>query len=857
MNSIKNVFPVLAVAALAFVVCFTVGFDDADAQSTDFGTITYNSDDGGFYLTGIDAADGTQVNVQAISDTPVNFRGIVSDGTARCSNSSGTVLGESSYMVTVTIRNVATYSDIPMDIVQLTFNSNNGSGATHIMSVNAGDAFVLSDDFEWTNNGNALIGWATTADATQPSILIGGSYIAPSQGTTLYAVYGETTVTYPVNVEYTGDGSVTVDPQEASEGDPVTITATPNEGNIVGSVSVIINGSAVDVTDNNDGTYTFVMGAGPANVTVAFESSTPGECTVSFDANYDGAPSIESQTVPYGSTVTAPTEPEREGYNFFGWFTEATGGERYDFQTEVTNSFTLYAQWEQVTVTYDVVINPAEGGTVTADYYTVEAGGDVTLTITADEGYRLSSLTVDGTDVTEFVSENSYTVSNVSGDVNVIVVFEAITYQVTFDSQGGSAVDPQTVPYGDTASEPADPVWEHHAFTGWFTDADCTQSYDFATPVTGPVTLYAGWDIEVCTVIISVNDGGWGFVSQSSVDVPYETEYSVDGNVLTIGTTEITATPTDDDVQWAYGFGGWSVQSGTVDGDMEITALFTRTAQQYTVTFDSQGGSTVESQLVDYNSFAVEPEAPVLEHYDFTGWYADADCTQPYDFATPVTGSVTLYAGWSEHLYTVIWNADNESEPLVQYLQFGTVLVAPEDPVKSTSGDTQYHFHCWTNSDTGVEFAEGDTVTGDMSFIAHYIETVDFNGHSIELDVGIGGSVDFSPSEEDNRTAVLTVTPSYGFYMYSLDVNPPSGATVVYIENDGGVVTYEIRNITTDIVIDVMFMSIDSGDDDPVPNPPVVIVPGDDGNGAIIVAAAAAVLIIVFAAVYIIYGRKS
>ena len=67
-------------------------------------------------------------------------------------------------------------------------------------------------------------------------------------------------------------------------------------------------------------------------------------------------------------------------------------------------------------------------------------------------------------------------------------------YTVSFDSRGGTGVEPQKLAYGDLVPEPEPPVMEGHAFLGWFTDAGCAFPWDFASDtVTGSMTLYAGW----------------------------------------------------------------------------------------------------------------------------------------------------------------------------------------------------------------------------------------------------------------------------------------------------------------------------------------------------------------------------
>ena len=70
----------------------------------------------------------------------------------------------------------------------------------------------------------------------------------------------------------------------------------------------------------------------------------------------------------------------------------------------------------------------------------------------------------------------------------------ATTYTVTFNSNGGSDVASETVGEGQKVAKPADPTRDGFTFTGWYTDEGCTKAYDFATPVTSDLTLYAGWE---------------------------------------------------------------------------------------------------------------------------------------------------------------------------------------------------------------------------------------------------------------------------------------------------------------------------------------------------------------------------
>ncbi len=78
----------------------------------------------------------------------------------------------------------------------------------------------------------------------------------------------------------------------------------------------------------------------------------------------------------------------------------------------------------------------------------------------------------------------------------------AVTYSVTFNSNGGSSIDAQTVESGKCATKPTDPTKDGYTFEGWFSDSDLTQMFDFSTAITANVTLYAKWTENVKTITI-------------------------------------------------------------------------------------------------------------------------------------------------------------------------------------------------------------------------------------------------------------------------------------------------------------------------------------------------------------------
>lgn len=88
----------------------------------------------------------------------------------------------------------------------------------------------------------------------------------------------------------------------------------------------------------------------------------------------------------------------------------------------------------------------------------------------------------------------------------------------------------------------------------------------------------------------------------------------------------------------------------TYPDGQKLTSAIIAAEKLYTVTFDAQGGSEVDSAYVGEGGYAIEPTAPEREGYTFTGWYSDKDLTQQWNFATDVIAKdTTLYAGWKNN----------------------------------------------------------------------------------------------------------------------------------------------------------------------------------------------------------------
>ncbi len=155
---------------------------------------------------------------------------------------------------------------------------------------------------------------------------------------------------------------------------------------------------------------------------------------------------------------------------------------------------------------------------------------------------------------------------------------EVIQYTVTFESNGGSAVASQTVAENQVAVKPADPTRAGYVFGGWYLDSACTVAYDFATPVTGNLTLYAKWNSQ------GGGSGGGG----GSYTPPSNTEKHPDGSTTTTVTkpdgTKVETTK--------YPDGSQTVVETKKDGTI-ITTTTDKTGNQMEIEAKTDGTSQI------------------------------------------------------------------------------------------------------------------------------------------------------------------------------------------------------------------------------------------------------------------------
>ena len=319
--------------------------------------------------------------------------------------------------------------------------------------------------------------------------------------------------------------------------------------------------------------------------------------TITF--NTDGGSKIDPITQNYGTAITAPAAPSKTGYTFGGW-------DKTIPDTMPANNLTIKAQWKinQYTITFDT-----DGGSkidpITQNYGTKITGPkDPTKT-----GYTFGGWdkTIPGT----MPAEN----------VTVTAKWKINQYTITFDTDGGSEVESITQDYGTTIAKPTDPTKTGYTFAGWDKEIPGTMP-------AGDMTVTAKWKINQYTITFDTDGGS----EVESITQDYGTAI---------------AKPTDP-TKTGYTFGGWDKEiPGTMPaGDVTVTATWK--INQYTITFDTDGGSAVASITQDYGTAITAPKDPTKTGYTFAGWYTDAACTNAWNFGSNMLADhdMTLYARW-------------------------------------------------------------------------------------------------------------------------------------------------------------------------------------------------------------------
>ena len=476
--------------------------------------------------------------------------------------------------------------------------------------------------------------------------------------------------------------------------------------------------------------------------------------TVTYNANgADGTAPVDETKYANDAEVTVlgAGTLTKTGYTFAGWNTKADGtGTTYaaDATFTITADTTLYAQWtvNQYTITFDT-----DGGSpitaITQDY-------DTAITKPADptkEGYKFTAWSPEIP--SKMPAEN----------ITVKAGWSVNSYTITFVTDGGTAIDAITQDYGTTVTAPANPTKTGYTFDGW----------DKTIPATMPaedMTVTAKWKVNQYTITFDTKGG--------STIAPITQDY---GSAVTA-----PANPT----KAGYTFAAWDKQIPTAMPAENITITASWTVDQYTITFDTDGGSDVKAITADYGTTVTKPANPTKTGYTFDGWDKEIPAAMPAE-------NITVKAKWKINQYTITFDTDGGTEiaPITQ--DYGTAVTAPENPTR-----TGYKFTAWTPEIPSTMPAENITIKAGWSANAYTITFITDGGTAIDAITADYGAAVTKPADptkigytfdgwdkdipETMPAEDMTITAKWKVNQYTITFNTNGGTEIAPITQDYG-----------------------------------------------------------------------
>ncbi|WP_162309378.1 InlB B-repeat-containing protein [Cohnella abietis] len=423
--------------------------------------------------------------------------------------------------------------------------------------------------------------------------------------------------------------------------------------------------------------------------------------TVNFNSN--GGSAVADQTVGYGSQASEPDEPTKDDLVFGGWYSDSALASDYNFATQVTADLTLYAKWlRSYTVRFD-----SNGGSEVADQKVNEGVKAAVPGAPTKEGYVFGGWHSDS----GLTSRYDFEARTVAANITLYAKWAIApknNYTVSFNSNGGTAVAALTVEDGAVATAPGTPTKAGYVFGGWHSDSGLTRPFNFSTtPIETNLTLYAKWTTISYTVSFNSNSGS----AVANQSVGYN------------GKAAAPAAPTRN----GYKFVGWYSDAALTTAynfATVVTAnltLYAKWTAVYTVSFNSNGGSNVAAQTVEYGGTAATPAVPTKTDYTFLGWYSDSSLTIGYIFTTPVTGNLTLYAKWKSNKFTVSFDSDGGSAVESRSVNPGEKLWSAPSKAPRWMG---YRFEGWySDPERTLVYDFTTPVTSDITLYAKWMMT--------------------------------------------------------------------------------------------------------------------------------------
>ena len=435
-----------------------------------------------------------------------------------------------------------------------------------------------------------------------------------------------------------------------------------------------------------------------------------------------GGTNIPVITAKYGSWITPPADPTKDGYDFVSWDDTIPS-------TMPDDDITITAQWTPHTYTIAYTLNEwaLTGGKTNPTSYTIESN-DITLNNPERTGYTFLWWTL----AWESNPSTNVTIAKWStGDRTYVANWSINQYRITFDYNGWTGTPVYIEQdYGTAITAPADPTRNGYTFTGWSPSVPATMPDE-------DMTVVAQWDIVTYHITYDL-DGG-----ELAQWVTNPATYTVETNTFRLNN------PT----KYGYDFSGWDDGqwniSATVDitkwstGDRNYTAVYD--VHEWWLTFKSDN-ETISSTKVAYGSAVTAPANPTKHGYTFTGWSPSVPVTMP-------DNDLVINAVWEVNRHNVTYISEGQT-----FEQFTNIAYGDDIPTTwNTPTKVWHHFVEWTWA-TALNAKMPDN---DVTYTAVFEK----NDYVVELSASptTWGTVLWAWTYKYDDSITVTGTANYGF----------------------------------------------------------------------------------------------
>ena len=534
--------------------------------------------------------------------------------------------------------------------------------------------------------------------------------------------------------------------------------------------------------DDNGNSYE-PGGSVPADVTELTAQWTAPTYAVTLNTNGGtiNNGNVTGYTYGVGATLPAADDMTYTGHTFKGWYDNEnlTGSPVTAIGDTETGNKEYWAKWE--INQYTVTVKPENGKAdiiITQDY-----GTPITAPTLTREGYTFKGW---DKEIPETMPADNITVK---------AQWEINQYTIAFDTNGGSEIAPITQDYGTEITAPDNPTRKGYTFKGW--DKEIPE-----TMPAGNITVKAQWEINQYTITFDTNGG--------SEIAPITQDYG----------TEITAP--DNPTRKGYTFKGWDKKIPETMPAENITVKAQWEINQYTIAFDTNGGSEIVPITQDYGTEITAPDNPTRKGYTFKGWDKEIPETMPAENITITarwkdtekpTGEIIIGTNkWNEFLNELTFGiffkdtqevtinaVDNSGVVFVSYLVTdkelseselnSLVFRAYEEPFRIEPNGEYIIYVMLVDENINITYLRSDRITLDniqpvisgiengktyceaqtVTVDEKYVDTVTVNGTVVTLDADVGfvlpptnGEQKIVVTDKSGNNAEMTVTVNNG-----------------------------------------------------------------------------------------------